>query len=159
QVTLGATGNFVGTDGDGVNDAAERNLISGNLGGGVDVSGSGTSFNTVAGNLIGTNRTGTAALGNANRGVDVRSGAQHNRVGTNADGMSDGAERNIISANGWEGVAFYDTDTSYNVIAGNLVGTDITGEATLPNLRSGIAVWGGATLNIVGGTSAAARNV
>src|SRR5438067_1556963 len=63
----GASNNRVGTDGDGVGDAGERNVIAGNQGGpedgGVRLSGF-ASGNVVAGNYIGTNAAGTAAVGN-----------------------------------------------------------------------------------------------
>ena len=44
----------IGTNSDGVNDAAEFNLISGNDGSGVGIWDSGTDRTVVAGNLIGT---------------------------------------------------------------------------------------------------------
>ena len=49
----GVQHNLVGTDGDGVADAAERNVISGNEQAGVLISGAGTDQSTVAGNFIG----------------------------------------------------------------------------------------------------------
>src|SRR5262249_50933115 len=91
----GANGNFVGTNGDGRGDALEGNLISGNQ---VGVSIFTPSHdNVIAGNKIGTDVTGTRAVGNVNRGVDV--GGTSNLVGTNADGVSDALERNLISGN------------------------------------------------------------
>ena len=53
QIDAGATGNLVGTNGDGVNDASERNLISGNQFAGVWITGQSTSRNAVAGNSMG----------------------------------------------------------------------------------------------------------
>ena len=47
----------------------ERNIISGNGGRGVVIRGSGTMSNTVSGNYIGTNASGTASLPNAFEGV------------------------------------------------------------------------------------------
>src|SRR5262249_10899025 len=52
----GSDGNRIGTDGDGIGDAEERNIISGNLWNGVSIGGS---DNIVAGNYIGTDATGT----------------------------------------------------------------------------------------------------
>ena len=49
-----ATENLIGTNGDGVNDTAERNDISGNTSWGIEISDPGTDNNVVAGNLIGT---------------------------------------------------------------------------------------------------------
>ena len=42
EIDAGATSNLVGTNGDGVNDASERNLLSGNLFAGVWITGQGT---------------------------------------------------------------------------------------------------------------------
>ena len=81
-----------GPDGDGVGDAAEGNVISGNAWSGIMINHAGTDHNVVAGNLIGTDVTGTAALGNSH-GVVIEGGAQSNRVGTDGDGLADGSER------------------------------------------------------------------
>lgn len=158
-LNAGASGNRLGTNGDGVGDAAERNLISGNGFGGVGIVGVGSDSNIVAGNFIGTDSTGTTAVGNANRGVDIHSGAQNNRVGTNADGGNDAAERNILSGNLWDGVAIYNLGTAQNVVAGNWIGVDVTGAVALGNVKNGVAFFDGATSNIAGGATDAERNV
>lgn len=155
----GASDNRLGTNADGVSDTAERNVVSGNLSGGVGIVEQGTNRNIVAGNYIGTSASGDAAIGNANRGVDVFLGAKQSRVGTNADGVNDASERNVISGNGWEGVSVSDSGTTETLVAGNFIGTDATGAIKLPNARSGVIVWDGATLTNVGGASAAARNL
>ena len=59
-LTSGApTGNRIGVNPADVGAAAERNVISGNTGEGVLLSGTGVSGNTVAGNYIGLNKNGT----------------------------------------------------------------------------------------------------
>src|SRR5207302_434811 len=102
-VVAGARGNRVGTDGNGVADAAERNVISGNLWDGVFIGDPGTDGNLVAGNFIGVDVTGAAALGD-NYGVRIDNGAKANRVGTDGNGVADPAERNVISGNRYDGV-------------------------------------------------------
>ena len=62
--TGGPVDNLIGTNGDGINDAAERNVISGNRYAGVWINGQGTDGNVVAGNFIGTTVTGDVALAN-----------------------------------------------------------------------------------------------
>ena len=52
--------------------AADRNTISGNLQNGIRVSGTGTSGNSVLGNFIGTDVTGTIDLGNTSWRIDQR---------------------------------------------------------------------------------------
>ncbi|MBW3539574.1 MAG: right-handed parallel beta-helix repeat-containing protein, partial [Planctomycetes bacterium] len=154
--SLTATGNIIGTDGDGVKDASEGNLISGNTQQGVYIVGSGASGNVVAGNRIGTDINGTVAIGNA-PGVLIAGGAHDNRIGTNADGMSDIAERNVISGNRSSGVVLLGDGTSANTVAGNFIGTDFTGNGPLANLLYGIDIIE-ASGNTIGGAVAAAGN-
>src|SRR5207247_643036 len=45
EILAGAQNNRIGTDGDGVNDTLERNIISGNGNTGLDIEGVGTKFN------------------------------------------------------------------------------------------------------------------
>ena len=146
----GAQSNLVGTDGNGVRDAVERNVISGNSGIGIEMAGTGVSQNVVAGNFIGTDLTGTTGLGNGYWGLAIHDQAGSNLIGTNGDGQFDAAERNVISANGNEGVGFA-TDANHNVVAGNFIGTDVSGLLPLANGGSGVAFAQGATSNRVGG--------
>jgi hypothetical protein len=110
-------GNRIGTDGDGVGDAAERNIISGNLGHGVSINGS---HNIVAGNYIGTDATGTLPLSNVGVGVNLGFGGTGNRIGTDGQSVDNLGERNIISANG-SGMAINGTQGGH-LIAGNWIG-------------------------------------
>src|SRR6185436_20035328 len=64
--------------------AAERNTISGNASGGINVFATG---NVVKGNYIGTNGSGTASLGTFFvPGVNVASGASNTQIGGTAAG-------------------------------------------------------------------------
>src|SRR5262249_12982761 len=76
--------------------------------------------NQVVGNYIGTDFTGTIAVGNVT-GVEILGGASHNTVG----GTTTGA-RNVISGNA-NGVAIQDAGTKANLVQGNYIGTDVTG--------------------------------
>ena len=128
---------LVGTDGDGVNDLAERNVISGNRGTGIGIS---ASFCVVAGDYIGTDAKGTIALGNAGHGIDIR--PRHpprptaNRVGVDGQHLGTSAERNIISGNAGGGVVI--EVGGENVVAGNFIGTDVTGTQPLGNGGDGV---------------------
>jgi hypothetical protein len=120
---------------------AARNLISGNVGPGVNT-GTGTG-NTVQGNLIGTDVTGTLALGNTDRGVFVNGS-------NNIVGGTTVAARNIISANG-RGVDLF--GGSNNTVQGNFIGTDVTGTIALSNPNVGLDV-NGTSNNVIGGLTA-----
>ena len=107
--------------------------------------------NTVEGNYIGTDITGSLDLGNNGVGVWVYD-LPSNRIG----GTSAGS-RNVISGNGSSGVFLYKSGSADNLVRGNYIGTDATGAAGLENY-DGVRV-GGASNNTVGGTTAGARNV
>ena len=158
-ITGGAQGNLVGTDGDGVGDAAERNVISANVFDGVGISGPGTTGNVVAGNFIGTDVTGLSALGNRNNGVAIGGGAQSNRIGTNGTDVDPVGERNVIAGSLGDGVFIGDPGTNANVVAGNFIGTDATGTKPLGNAGNGVQVLESASANTIGGTVAGARNI
>jgi hypothetical protein len=109
------------------------------------------SHNTVTGNMIGTDASGTMAMGNE-WGVMVSSDAFFHRLG----GLSPG-ERNIVSGNTRTGIDLMES-SAWNVVVGNYIGTDITGTVAIPN-GSGVVIEVGATNNVVGGTTAGERNI
>jgi titin len=132
--------------------AAARNVISGNGGSGVYLNGSGATGNLVQGNYIGTDTSGSLAMPNAGDGVTVN-GAPANTIG----GASAGAG-NLLSGNSQGGVSLNGAGAANNLVQGNYIGTDASGRLALGNAASGVTVFGGST-NLVGGTTAAARNV
>jgi hypothetical protein len=110
----------------GLNPAA-RNVISGNGRYGISLGGS---ENVIVGNNIGTTLNGLAKVANTLGGIEL--GAANNTV---IGGTAPGA-RNVISGNNGEGIR---VDQSYStVIQGNYIGSDIHGNAGLPNASSGI---------------------
>ena len=125
-IYAGTVGNTIG----GTTPAA-RNVISGNFGYGVFVNASfplGTG-NFVQGNLIGTDRTGTVALGNAAGGVTGGSGLDG--AGPFVVGGSEAGAGYLISANGAVGLRILN-----GVAQGNSIGTDITGKLPLGNVTA-----------------------
>ncbi len=106
---MGAYENRVGGSAPG-----EGNLISGN-GEGVGLQ-TGSHDNVVVGNLIGTDASGTTALGNQTSGVVARWDAYRNQVG----GLNPG-EGNLISGNGRNGVSIEGNDTINNTITQNSI--------------------------------------
>ncbi len=130
--------------------AGAGNVISGNTGIGLSVETSPGVL--VAGNRIGTNAAGTAAIPNTTDGVDVIS--SNDTIGGTASGAG-----NVISGNGVEGI---NLNTSYStgvVVEGNKIGTDVTGKLALGNGYDGVLIQGEASYNTIGGTTVAARNV
>lgn len=114
--------------------------------------------NVIEGNFIGTNPAGTIAQGNSSTGIFIF-GVPNNRVG----GTSAGA-RNLISGNRGSAVGINGAGASGNLVLGNYLGTDITGNAVLLNSAGIVSNDAGVNItsasnNTVGGTSAAARNL
>src|SRR5262249_51079497 len=127
-ISAGSALNRIGTNGDGINDDVERNVISSNVGRGINITDSGTNQNAIAGNYIGVNAAGSAALANQSNGIGVVGGAQLNRIGTDGNNNGfDANERNVVSGNGVAGIFISDSGTNSNVVAGNFIGTDASG--------------------------------
>ncbi len=142
----GAPGNAIG----GTNSGA-GNLLSGNSQGGVGLKGAGSDTNLVQGNFIGTDASGRLALGNALSGITIFGG------NSNLVGGTTTAARNVVSANKLAGV-YITTNSVGNLVQGNFIGLDLTGLGALGNVSNGISI-DSSRLNIVGGTTAGARNV
>jgi hypothetical protein len=129
------------------------NLISGNTNNaGVFVQPATSTGSTIQGNLIGTDVTGTVALGNF-FGIWLNSGAS---LGHTIGGAVPNA-RNVISGNRSHGMLI--SGNSHNSqIQGNLIGTDITGTKPLGNAGGGIQIEAQAFGNRIGGTTAGQPN-
>jgi hypothetical protein len=131
---------------------------------GIHITGASATGDWVYGNFVGTDPTGKQA--NANWvGVEIDSGATQNLIGTNGDGVNDVAERNLISGNSTLGIWIYGQGTNDNAVAGNFIGTDAMGTASLPNSTGGIDIERyyagntGANGNTIGGDAAVAGNL
>jgi CSLREA domain-containing protein len=164
-------GNFIGTDASGKGDlgnsefgvageggsnsviggttSAERNVISGNDAGGIGFAANGV---RIAGNYVGTDASGTKALGNNFFGVYIDSGSNNIVGGTSA------AERNVISGNDGSGVLIADSDTNANKVLGNFIGADKNGAAVLGNSANGVSIYG-SNNTVVGSAKGGGRNV
>ncbi len=128
------------------------NLISGNLSNGIYAAGASCRSNRVEGNLIGTDRTGSAAIANANYGI-VLSQAPGNFIGGTAPGAG-----NLISGNGFSGLDLTGSGTRDNQIQGNRIGTDAAGQTALPNGYGGVFLESGVS-NLLGGPLPGAGNL
>jgi hypothetical protein len=140
-VDLGNTDDGVDVDANNVviggTTAAERNIISGNNGDGINL-GAGFSGAIIRGNYIGTDVTGTIDLGNSANGILV--GGSNVTIGGTAAGA-----RNIISGNGVDGINV--ASGANNVtIAGNWIGTGGTGTTGVGNSDDGIDIAGSSAI-------------
>ena len=117
---------------------------------GIWINGASASGNSIEGNFIGTDVNGTADLGNGGIGV-VLFGPGNTVGGTTV------AARNIISGNESSGMRIQSAVTTGNVIIGNYIGTDFTGNVDLGNTVEGIAILD--ANNTIGGTATGAGNV
>ncbi len=165
-------GNYIGTNHDGTADignvlagvyiahsknnvvggsaSGARNVISGNNTNGIVISHADATGNLVQGNLIGTDKAGILPLPNSFDGV-VLDGSTGNVVG----GFT-GAERNVISGNLSNGVRL--VQAAANLVRGNYIGTDVSGENSLGNLQHGVLLISDASGNKIGGTTSGAPN-
>ena len=142
---------------------AARNIISGNGGDGLGISGSG---NLVQGNFIGTDITGALPLGNSGYGVTLVGVVRGAETGANQIGGTAPGAGNLISGNFSGGINTSSQIGSPDVLVqGNLIGTDVTGTVPLRNFVDGIVVSAFAdvagfkpTTIMIGGTSAGAGN-
>ena len=153
-------GNFIGTDATGLVDLGNtdagidirdspdnriggtmpeaRNVISGtkvsflHSGQGIAITGPSSVRNLVQGNFIGTDATGTQALGNGSDGVLVSSqGLAGSASQTTISG-------NLISGNASNGIEI--VGGGNNLVAGNLIGTDVSGTKNLGNAHDGVVI-------------------
>lgn len=92
-----------------------------------------TNGNNILGNKIGTNSAGTAPLGNCSQGITTHP------LTTTTIGSITEAGRNIVSDNGYDAIhcGVYDyhnlPEGGFCSIAGNNIGTDITGTVAMAN--------------------------
>jgi len=170
---------IIGTDGDGIDDLAERNVF-GNVSRGVNINGGDELYpNWIAGNYFGFGADGTTQT-NTSQGVYLRQSAAGTLVGSNLDGISDGLERNVMGhfvigvfLDVWSGVAHA------NHVVGNWIGVDargapaagdtgirISGDSQFQDIRdnqihsswNGVLVTGAGSIGSGSGRNCIARN-
>jgi parallel beta-helix repeat protein len=110
-----------------------QNVISGNDGYGVYMTGTNARNNLLVQNIIGLDPSGTSIRSNTLSGVFLVDGASSNQVGA----FLYGAEPNVITGNGGAGVGlqsyFSFVPCEGNIIANNFIGLDKTGTNAIGN--------------------------
>jgi parallel beta-helix repeat protein len=156
-VVLTGTGFNGGANGYGLlitagNSTVRGLVVNGFAGADIRIEGGGS--NLVAGNYLGTNAAGTAAVpgpaATANVGLLVRSG-------DNTIGGATAADRNLIAGHNDYGVHITGAAAAGNRLLGNFVGTDVTGAVALANY-AGVVV-NGASNNRIGGPATGEGNL
>ncbi len=120
-------------------------------GNGIDVLAS--DGNTIEGNFIGTDVSGTNDLGNTGKGIRITNIAANNVIGG-----ATASARNLISGNDGDGIRIT-VGSLNNQVLGNYIGTDLTGTAELGNSGYGVLINSSAVSNTIGGTTAGAGNL
>ena len=132
------------TLGSGSDGSTIRGLVINNFGdAGIKLEDSGNHI--IVGNYIGTNAAGTGNQGNTTYGIEILNSAG------NLIGGSTAADRNVIAGNSLDGITIWGAGSTLNVIQGNYIGVDATGDAGLGNGADGIVIGGGANNNTIGG--------
>lgn len=130
--------------------ATEKNVVSGHIIAGISIEAS--SNVQIIGNYVGTDASGTLALGNANEGISVSGYGATNSATNNS------IINNIISGN-YIGIKlgfFSAFGANKNIVRGNFIGTDYTGTLPIPN-SYGIVI--NDNSNTIGGPSSSNRNI
>ena len=147
NISNGASENVVG----GTTPAA-RNVISGNACNAVWVSNA--TGNSIQGNYIGTDKTGTKSLTNGDGFFGCTAVVINGSSGNTVGGTTAGA-RNVISGNASDGVGIFGNSPN-NKVLGNRIGTTANGTGTLGNGEAGVLIQG--LNNSVGNGTAGGSN-
>ncbi len=155
-VSVGGTGVSITNGGSGT---TVRGLVINRFNDGIYIDNSAN--NIVEGSYIGTDVSGTLDRGNTDDGIDIFDNGNAGTASNNRIGGTGGiTTRNVISGNNDDGIVIGDAATAANnLIVGNYIGTNSSGTADLGNGLNGVRIRNGATLNTIGGTTAAERNV
>lgn len=147
--------------------AGSYNIISGNTGTGITLSGQGVTDTEIRYNYIGvnkdrshTNAATTTNVGNGSYGVLVTNGAN-----TNIIGSSDENQGNLIAGNGADGIRItggtHAAGAYENRVFGNTIGIgyNASGPISLPNTGAGVFVANKVYDTTIGGEEESERNL
>jgi hypothetical protein len=151
-VPNGRDGFFVTSTGG--NNTIRTNVISGNLGNGVHLSGFASGVQ-VTESIIGLTTKGNLLLPNGGNGVLIDGNAHDNAIGGFQPSI---IPETTIAANGANGIAIVGNAIG-NSVFHSRIGTDVSGVAAFGNTRAGIFVGDSARDTLIGGTGPGEQNV
>jgi len=129
----------IGTNSDGIDDIAERNVIGG-VAYGVYIN-FGNNY-TIAGNYFGLSADGLSPLSSSSSScVYIRQTALNNRVGSNLDGFNDSVEKNIFANCNTAVYLEVNAGSPLNRVTGNWFGVNANGD-TVAGMFTGIRLDG-----------------
>ena len=126
----------------GGTNAFARNLLSGNTEYGIYLTN--TAGNTILGNYIGTDVSGSNTIPNGFSGLILDNNSRSNVIGGPV-----ATARNLVSGNVNAGIWVTGPGTSGNTVQGNWAGLNAAGNTALPNTFIGMYLIGGAQGNLV----------
>lgn len=135
----------------------EKNVVSGNLDHGIWLEGENAHNNTIIGNFIGTDATGTKSIGNS-IGVLLHEFEGGSPICNQIGGVEEN-EKNLISGNSSDGIHIYGPGADSNKVIGNYIGTNFSATNSIPNGGNGITIVNGARYNTIGGNNENERNI
>ena len=147
QLDTGANDNTIGLG----SSPGDRNVISGNVGDGIRLSGAPN--NKIYGNYIGLGLNASFATllrPNQGNGIDVIDSSGNQIGGTLS------TQRNVVSGNALDGIVLTGEGSTGNTVAGNYIGLSETGATDLGNTGNGVTIIDGASGNSVFGTAGTA---
>lgn len=102
--------------------------------------------NLVEGNYVGTDITGTKAIGNYQNGISCE-----------AEGYANIIKNNVVCGGRTNGILLGDSRGNFNVVISNTIGIGADGKTALPNKRDQLYV-GDGIYNVIGGSSSNMQN-
>jgi autotransporter passenger strand-loop-strand repeat protein len=142
----GANGVLI--DSTGGNQTVRTNVLSGNVGNGLEISGDASGV-TVVPNIIGLNTRGDVIIANGGHGVLISGTAHDNVIGGDGADQVSVIRQNTFSGNTGYGVAI--TGAAYNnTVKSSAIGTDIQELIALPNGEGGVLIDSTGPGNVIG---------
>ncbi|MEG5055338.1 DUF4347 domain-containing protein, partial [Microcoleus sp. B13-B6] len=118
-----------------------------------------TNNNIIQDNYIGTDISGTTAVGNTFTGIRIQSYTQNNPPNVVPPVTGNIISRNVISGNGLTGIFVAREGVTNTKITGNYIGTDATGTIALGTEGDGILILGKNGNNTIGGPAPGEGNI